>query len=80
MEGLQWIADAMESSPGLGKWFRKRTGEALVSFLDAVLAEHIDELKRNESARDALISLTAHAVSKQLKGALTLQERAKRLL
>jgi hypothetical protein len=79
MHGLQWIADAMKANPDLGKWFRDRTSNAFMEFLDVLVSEHPVDLARDANARQALIDLSAHAVSRQLIAALTLQERVRRL-
>jgi hypothetical protein len=78
MDGLQWIADAMKANPDLGKWFRDRTSNAFMEFLDALVSEHAAELSRDDKARQALLDLAAHAVSRQLTAALALQERIRR--
>ena len=78
MDGLQWIADAMKSDADVGKWFRDRTSNAFMEFLDVLVSEHAAELSQHK-ARQALLDLVAHAVSRQLPAALVLQERAQRL-
>jgi hypothetical protein len=75
IDGLQWIAEAMKADPDLGKWFRDRTSNAFMEFLDVLVSEHGSELARNDKARQALLDLSAHAVSRQLTAALALQER-----
>jgi hypothetical protein len=79
IDGLQWIADAMKANPELAKWFRDRTSNAFMEFLDVLVSEHPAELARDDSARQALLDLSAHAVSRQLTAALALQERIRRL-
>jgi hypothetical protein len=79
IDGLQWIADAMKANPDLGKWFRDRTSDAFMEFLDVLVSEHPAELARNDISRRALLDLSAHAVSRQLTAALALQERIRRL-
>lgn len=78
IDGLQWIADAMKANPNLGKWFRDRTSNAFMEFLDVVVSEHATELSKNDKSRQALLDLAAHAVSRQLTAALALQERIRR--
>ena len=78
MDGLQWIADAMKSGADVGKWFRDRTSNAFMEFLDVLVSEHAAELSQHK-ARQALLDLVAHTVSRQLPAALVLQERAQRL-
>jgi hypothetical protein len=79
IDGLQWIADAMKANPNLGKWFRDRTSNAFMEFLDVVVSEHATELSKNDKSRQALLDLAAHAVSRQLTAALALQERIRRV-
>jgi hypothetical protein len=79
MDGLQWIANAMKATPNLGKWFRDRTSNAFMEFLDVLISEHATELVRDDRARQALLDLSAHAVSRQLTASLALQERIRRL-
>jgi hypothetical protein len=69
----------MESNPNLGKWFRDRTSSAFMEFLDVLVSEHVAELARDGKARQMLLDLAAHAVSRQLTAALALQERIRRL-
>ncbi len=79
MDGSQWIADAMKADPDLGKWFRDWTSNAFMEFLDVLVTEHAAQLSRDDKARQALLDLAAHAVSRQLTAALALQERIRRL-
>src|SRR5262249_43317117 len=65
IDGLQWIAEALKANPNLGKWFRDRTSNAFMEFLDVLVAEHAAELASNDDARQALLDLSAHAVSRQ---------------
>jgi hypothetical protein len=62
IDGLKWIADAMKANPELGKWFRDRTSNAFMEFLDVLVSEHLAELVRDDSARRGLLDLSAHAV------------------
>ena len=80
LDGLQWIADAMNADPNLGKWYRDRTSTAFMQFLDVLVLEHAAELGREDKARQALLLLSAHAASRQLTAALALHERVRRLL
>lgn len=79
MDGLQWIADAIKTSPDVGQWFRDRTSSAFMEFLDVLVSEHAVEIRQNEKLRQDLLNLSAHAVSRQLTTALTLHERIRRL-
>jgi hypothetical protein len=75
LDGLRWISDAMKADPETGKWFRDRTSNAFMEFLDVLVAEHSAELSNDQRARQALLELVAHAVSRQLTAAQALQER-----
>ena len=79
MDGLQWIAEALSSSPNIRKWYRDQTSNAFMEFLDVLVSEHAVELRQKEKLRQALLDLSAHAVSRQLTAALTLHERIRRL-
>jgi hypothetical protein len=79
MDGLQWIADAMKANADLGRWYQDRTSNVFMEFLDVLVSEHAAELPQDDKARQALLDLTAHAVSRQLTAALALQERIRRL-
>jgi hypothetical protein len=79
IDGLQWIADAMKANPNLGKWFRDRTSNAFMEFLDILVSEHAAEWSKNDKSRQALLGLAAHAVSRQLTAALALQERIRKI-
>ena len=67
IDGLQWIADAMKSDADVGKSFRDRTSNAFSEFLEVLISEHAAELSREDKARQALLDLVAHAVSRQLR-------------
>jgi hypothetical protein len=77
--GLQWISGAIRADAEVGKWFRDRTSNAFMEFLDVLVSEHAGELAHDEKPRQALLDLIAHAVSRRLTAALTLQERFRRL-
>lgn len=79
LDGLRWIAEAMKADPDTGKWFRGRTSNAFMEFLDVLVAGHTAELSSDQGARQALLDLVAHAVSRQLTAAQALQERIVRL-
>lgn len=79
VDGLRWIADAMKANPDLGKWFRDRTSNAFIEFLDLLVSEHAAELAQDDSARQMVLDLSALAMSRQLTAALALQERIRQL-
>jgi hypothetical protein len=51
-----------------------------MEFLDTVATENAEDVARDDSARQALLELVAHAVSRQFAAALALQERVRKLL
>ena len=69
----------MKADLDLGRWFRDRTSNAFMEFLDVLVSEHAAELSRDDRARQALLGLAAHAVARQLTAALALQERIRQL-
>jgi hypothetical protein len=69
----------MKADTDVGKWFRDRTSNAFMEFLDVLVSEHAAELARHHNARQTLLDLIAYAVSRQLPAALALQERVQRL-
>jgi hypothetical protein len=79
LDGLQWIAAAMKAKPEAGKWYRDRTSNAFMEFLDVLVSEHATELSGDQASRQSLLDLVAHAVSRQLTAAQALQERIRRL-
>ncbi|WP_316171763.1 hypothetical protein [Bradyrhizobium sp. SZCCHNRI1058] len=79
LDGLRWIAEAMKAQSDAAQWYRERTWNAFMAFLDVLVSDHADELGKNEAARQALLDLVAYAVSLQLNAAQTLQERIRRL-
>jgi hypothetical protein len=79
IQAVRWLADAMKADAEIGKWYRDRTSSAFMEFLDVLVAQHASELSQDKGARDALLELAAHAVSRQLTAALELQERIRRL-
>jgi hypothetical protein len=79
LDGLRWIARAVKVDPETGKWFRDRTSSAFMEFLDVLVSDHAAELSRDESGRQALFELVAHAVARLLTAAQALQERLVKL-
>lgn len=77
-EGLLWLAAAAGSQGGLGYWRRDQgTAEAIVELLDAVLREEAVTLGRDKTRRDAVMTLIADLVKRQVAMGLVLQERLK---
>jgi hypothetical protein len=76
MKGLGWLQQAVTVKP----WYRPAMGNALVEFLNVALTQDAQELRSDTAARDAFLALVALLVSKQMRAAFTLQERARRSL
>lgn len=79
LDGLKWIADAMRKKSIVGDWYRDYTSSAFMEFLHVLVLEHVKKLSEDCIARQALVDLSAHAASRQLKTSLALHERIKRL-
>lgn len=79
LDGLRWIVEVIKARPDGDRWYRERTSNAFMSFLDVLVSDHAAELGKDETARQALLDLVAYAVSLQLDAAQTLQERIRRL-
>ena len=79
LDGLKWIADAMRKKSIVGDWYGDYTSSAFVEFLHVLVLEHATELRKDGIAHRALLDLSAHAASRQLKTSLALHERIRRL-
>lgn len=80
LEGLVWIANAIQGASEDRRWYRERTSAAFVEFLTTVITENGAAAIVQAETRQALIDLVGLAVSKQLSAALALQDRLKSLL
>ena len=80
LDGLIWITDALRAGSDGRDWYRGRTSAAFVEFLTTVITENGANGVAAPATRQALIDLTGLAVSRQLSGALALQDRLKALL
>jgi hypothetical protein len=80
IHGLLWIANALRAHVDFGKWYRDGTSNAFMEFLDELVSHHATEISNNETARQALLDLSAHAASRHLPAALALQERVRKAL
>jgi hypothetical protein len=76
---MLWIAEAMKKKTDARAWYRERTSNAFMSFLDVLVSDHAADLVRDDKARQALLDLAAQAVALQLDAAQALQERIRRL-
>ena len=80
LEGLVWIANALQGASEDRRWYRDRTSSAFVEFLTTVITENGTDAIAQPETRRALIDLVGLAVSRQLSAALALQDRLKGLL
>ena len=80
IDGLSWVCQAaLHDETRGGRWYRDRTGSALVEFLDVLVTQGAAEIAENQAVRDSLVRLAAHLAAKQTPAALALQERIGRL-
>jgi hypothetical protein len=80
IDGLSWVSQAtLHDQTHAGRWYRDRTGNAMVEFLDVLVTQEATEIAKNPALRDSLIRLGAHLAAKQTPAALALQERIGRL-
>lgn len=77
-DGLLWLAAAARSHGGLGYWRRDQgTAETIVEFLAGVLRDEARTLGRDKERREAVMTLIADLVKRQVAMGLVLQERMK---
>jgi hypothetical protein len=80
IEGLSWVAQAVLSEETrTARWYRDKTGNGLVEFLDVLVTRDAVTISANPSLRDTVVQLAAHLAAKQIPAALALQERISRL-
>jgi hypothetical protein len=80
IEGLSWVSQAaLRDDSRAGRWYRDRTGSAMVEFLDVLITKETTEIAKNSALRDALVQLAARLAAKHTPAALALQERIGRL-
>lgn len=72
LEGMEWIRDALKASD---RFSRSSTGNNIAEAVDTVLAQHADELLRQQPMRDAVIKIVAKLVAAQIPTAMGLQTR-----
>jgi hypothetical protein len=70
----------MQGQTRASHWYQTHTGSALTDFLDVTLSEEADKLAAYTKARDAVLTLIALLVTRQVPAALALQERARQVL
>ena len=66
LDGLRWIAEALDADPQTGMWFRDQTSNAYMQFLNVLVSDHEADIVSDNTARKALLRLSAHAASRQL--------------
>lgn len=79
LDGLRWIAAVLKANHPSSHWHRESTGNALVELVTAALGSDADALSKDAEARQALVEVAAALAAKNIRGALALQERIKRL-
>jgi hypothetical protein len=79
LDGLAWLAAAKASKPTFGSWRRPQVSGSFIQFLNVLVAEQSDELRSNQPAKAALLELATLAEAQQLKAAMSLLERIRRL-
>ena len=79
LDGLQWLAAALGGETSAANWRRERTGNAIIELLDVILSKDAGKVSANPKARDAMISLAADLVARQVPTALALQERIRHM-
>jgi hypothetical protein len=80
LDGIKWLFRLVRRESSAGDWLRPRTGNSLVEFLDILLNEDRAAVRADPGAIDAVLSLVAHLVARQIPAALALQERVRRAL
>ena len=79
MDGLRWIAHAVEANPETTHWLRDRSSAPFIEFLDVLVSDHAAELSKDAKAKQAVVALVARAVAQNVTAAAALQQRLLRL-
>ena len=79
LEGLLWVKESFQSDRGASRWHREGTGSALIEFLDVIVSQNAHQVSADPRVREALVSLAADLVARQVPAALALQERIRRM-
>lgn len=79
LDGLLWLNESFQSDRGASRWRREETGSALVEFLDVIVSQNVQQVSADPKVREALVSLAADLVARQVPAALALQERIRRM-
>lgn len=80
VDAVRWLRDTRDGERGWRDWRRSSTGNQLVGFLDTVVTEDADALRRDDSLRTAYLDLVAYSIDRQVSAAMALQEKAHRIL
>ncbi len=78
-DGLRWIATMLKENVPSSYWYRKGTGDALVTLIDSSLTQDAQALANDNEARQSLVEISAVLVARNIPAAMVLQERIKRL-
>jgi hypothetical protein len=73
-QALPWLVKALAEGTRASCW-RRETGSAVLEYLDVILLNETELLIVDAPARHAAMTLTALLAIRQVKGALSLQER-----
>jgi hypothetical protein len=79
LDGLRWLAAMLKKREPSSRWYRERTGDALVELVAAALSSDAQALSQDAQARQALVEIAAAVAAMNIPTALALQERIKRL-
>jgi hypothetical protein len=79
LDGLRWLATMLKERESSGRWYRERTGDALVEIVATALSSDAQALSRDAQARQALVEIAAALAAMNIPTALALQERIKQL-
>lgn len=79
LDGTRWLAAILQEGELSSRWYRERTGDALVELVAAALSSDAPALSQDAHARQALIEIAAALAPRNTSIALALQERIKQL-
>ncbi|MET4232615.1 ABC-type cobalamin/Fe3+-siderophores transport system ATPase subunit [Bradyrhizobium sp. LA6.10] len=79
-DGLNWLQAALSGDHSVYIGGNSNAFDSMVHLFDVILSEDISTLSFDTQARSTFLSLVDILVAKQVPAALTLQERARRLL
>ena len=80
IDGLSWTSQAvLDAETRTGHWYRDKTANALVEYLDVLITQEGTLISKNSSLRESVVQLAARLAANQTPAALALQERISRL-